>query len=371
VLMMTIAILVLLAWSHEFPAAGYLSVAIYTAVVAIHQLTPVWLTALVTALAIFRQVSPRWLPAVYAVIEIVYVIPRWSYIKEDSYLSNPLSNVTASETLKVVQPALDGRVFSMFVERGLSASMWLLAAICLYVLWKRIGVPWALGIMTFSAVLVLVQSYGGECILRVFLFSLAGCSVLLATVVADALSHRENGHRVLAGITASLALITFAAAGLQSYFAWWPFLTITREELNESRRILAANIGSPTITVMAPGVDFPLRPSADYVRFALVDQDYDLPMDAMNVDLLNGPPKPADLDALELAANSARRPIYIVLPRRIYAYDDYFGVFKPGTIPGLIDSLSHRPGWVRRIDDSDLLEFEYKIRSSTQVTGSR
>ena len=46
--------------------------------------------------------------------------------------------------------------------------------------------------MTFSAVLVLGQSYGGECILRVFLYALAGCSVLLATAVAGALSHRES-----------------------------------------------------------------------------------------------------------------------------------------------------------------------------------
>lgn len=359
-LIMTISILVLLASSHEFPAAGYLSVPIFTALTATHQLTPVWLTALAVALARFRQI-PRWLPAAYAVIEIVYVVPRYPYIKEYAWFSNPLGNLTASATMKVAGSGSDGRAFSIFVQRGLSASTWLLAAICFLVLWRRTGVPWVLGVMTASAVLMLGQSYGGECILRVFLYSLVGCSVLLATVLADALSHRENGRQVLAGIAASLVLITFAAAGLQSYFSWWPFVTITREELDESRRILATNNGGAIIAaVMAPAVGWPERPSADYVRFALVDPHYDRPLDEMNTELLNGPPKTEALDALERLANSKRSPIYLVLPQRIYAYDEYFGLFKPGTIPGLIDSLSHRPGWVRAVDDSDILEFEYK-----------
>jgi hypothetical protein len=372
-LLITIAMLALLAWSREYPAAGYLSVPMFAAVTATHQLTPVWLTALVLALAIFRQISPRWLPAAYAAILIVYVIPRYPYIGHYSWFSNPLKNLTAKASLKVASHPSDGRAFSLLVDRGLTVSVWLLAMICLIMLWRRTGVPWALGILTFSSGMVLSQSYGGECIIRVFLYSLTGCSVLAATVIADALSHRENSFQVLAGIAASLVLITFAAAGLQCYFAWWPFVTITREELDESRHILATNNDTRMLMVLAPQAGWPVRPSADYVRFALLDSTYDRPLNDMNTDLLNGPPKPADLDKLEKVAKSNRGAIYIVLPRRIYAYDEYFGVFKQGTIPGLIDSLSHRRGWVKRIDDSDLMEFEYKIhpRSSAQETKSR
>jgi len=362
-LTMTIAVLVLLACSPEFPAAGYLSVAIYTAVTATHQLTPVWLTALVSTLAVFKQVGPRWLPAIYAAIELVYVLPRYPLIEQYFDFGNPLHNLTAADSMKVAHHGSAGRVLSVLAQRGLSASMWLLAAICLYVLWKRVGAHWVLGIMTFSAVLVLAQSYGGECILRIFLYSLAGCSVLIATVAADALSHRESGLQVLAGIAVSFGLVAFAAAGLESYFAWFPFVTVTREELDESRRILATNSSSPSIILMAPELGFAERPSADYVRFALIDQYYDTPMD-QNSSLLNGPPKPADLEGLESVANSAQSPIYIVLPRRIDSYDKYFGLFKDGTIKGLTDLLSHRPSWVKLIDDSDLLEFEYKVKPS-------
>lgn len=372
-LVITIAILVLLAWSHEFPAAGYLSVPMFTAVTATHQLTPVWLTALAVALAIFRQISPRWLPAAFAAIEIVYVVPRFPYITHYAWFSNPLNNLTAKNAIKVASHPSDGRTFSLLVDRGLTLSVWLLAVISLCVLWKRFGVPWALGILTFSSGMVLGQSYGGECIIRVFLYSLAGCSVLVGIFIVDALCHRESRLQVLAGIAASLVLIAFAAAGLQCYFAWWPFVTITREELDESRRILATNNDSAMIMVLAPQAGWPTRPSANYVRFALADPNYDRPLNDMNTDLLNGPPKPAVLDRLERYATDNRGSVYVVLPRRIYAYDEYFGVFANGTLPGLIDSLSHRPGWVRTIDDSDLLEFEYKphLRSSAQETRSQ
>ena len=371
-LVITIAILVLLAWSHDFPAAGYLSVPMFTAVTATHQLTPVWLTALAIALAIFRQLSPRWLPAAFAAIEMVYVVPRFPYITHYAWFSNPLNNLTAKNAIKVASHPSDGRAFSLLVDRGLTLSVWLLAVISLCVLWKRFGVPWALGILTFSSGMVLGQSYGGECIIRVFLYSLAGCSVLVGIFIVEALSRRETLRQVLAGIAASLLLIGFAAAGLQCYFAWWPFVTITQEELDESRQILATNNDTSTIMVLAPQAGWPTRPSADYVRFALVDANYDRPLNDMNTDLLNGPPKPEVLDKLERYAITNRGSIYVVLPRRIYAYDEYFGVFAPGTLPGLINSLTHRPGWVRKIDDSDLLEFEYKPRpqSSAQQTRS-
>ncbi|WP_142281361.1 hypothetical protein [Mycobacterium palustre] len=358
-LFMTIAMLVMLASSNEFPAAGYLSVPIFAALTATHQLTPVWVTGLCTALAIFRQVSPRWLPAAYAMIEIAYVIPRYPYIKHWAYFSNPLHNLTASGSLKVVGRPSDGRIFNQFVQRGLSASVWLLAAICFYLLWKRIGVQWALGLMTCSSVLVLGQSYGGECILRVFLYSLVGCSILLATFVADALSNYENGRQILTAIAASVLLITLTAAGLQSYFSWWSVVTVTQEELDASRRMLAENSHAKLVTMIAPQAGWPMRPSADYVRLALADKFYDNSLDDLNISLLNGPPKPEDFAALERDANSKQSPIYFALPHQLYAYDEYFGVFKPGTISGLIDLLSHRPGWVREIDDADILEFKY------------
>jgi hypothetical protein len=359
VLFMTITILVLLASSNEFPAAAYLSVPIFAGLTATHQLTPVWAIAVCTALAIFRQISPRWLPAAYAAIDVAYVIPRYPYIKQWAWFSNPLHNLTASASLKTVSHPSDGRIFTTLMQRGVSASAWLLAAIALYVLWKRVGVPWALGIMTSSSVFVLGLSYGGESILRVFLYSLTGCSVLAATLVADALSRRENARQVLVGIGATLLLITLGAAGLQSFFGWWPLVTITHEELNASRRMLATNNHAKLLTMMAPQMGWPMRPSADYVKLALSDHFYDTCMDDLNISLLDGPPKSEDLDVLERDANSRHSPIYVALPYQIYKYDAFFGVWKPGTISGLIDILSHRPGWVREIDDSEIVEFKY------------
>ena len=180
VLVITIRLWLLLASWREFPAAAYLSVPVFAGLTATRQLTPVWAMAVCAALLpssgrSARDGCPQRTPA----IEIACMIPRYPYIKHWAWFSNPLHNLTASASLKTVSHPSDGRIFTTLVQVGLSASAWLLAAIALYVYENHRGVPWTLGIITSSAVLVLGPSYGGESILRVFLYSLTGCSVLI------------------------------------------------------------------------------------------------------------------------------------------------------------------------------------------------
>jgi hypothetical protein len=356
-LIMAFAILALLAYSRRFVAAGYLSLPIFTVLVATHQLTPTWVCAVAIALAVFRQIRPRWASAIYVSILATYVLPRLDSIKRFGLFTgfNPVAN-----SATVSGRGSDGRLFTVLADRGLSVSVWLLAAVCIVLLWRQGRVPWAAAIMAYSPMLLLAgQNYGGEAILRVFLFSFAGCTVLVAPFFARALTLAPAARRLMSMAAAWIVLIAFALAGMQGYYGGWSFFMLTRTQLEQGRWLLATNQAGATITVMAPPSGWPERPSADYVRFALADSGYDAPLEVLRTSLLRGVPTAEDMDRLEIGARAGGKPLYIVLPRQLYAYDEWIGLFQPGALEGLKEQLSLRPGWTKVINDADTVVFRY------------
>jgi hypothetical protein len=355
-LVMAIACLALLAYSSTYPIAGYLSVIIFAALVPSHQLTPIWLCACAFALALFRQVRPRWLPLVYLAVVAAYLVPRLDYVKQYGLFtgSNPLANSNSN----IPTRGSDGRVLTMYVDRALSASMWILAMICLVILWRRFGMPWAAGIMAFSSMLLLGgQSYGGEAIFRVFLYSLPGCAVLIAAVTVKVLDLATPRRRVALALIWVTAMVMLGAS-MQGYFGGWSFMPIKRTQLEQSRWLLSQNPTGATITVMAPA-GWPERSSADYVSHAMADSGYDKPLVFLKNSLSTGFPTDADMERLELLARSGGNPLYLVLPTQTSTYSDYYGLFRDGAVPLLVEKLSARSHWIRVIDDENTVVFAY------------
>ncbi|HEY9264831.1 MAG TPA: hypothetical protein VIQ11_09525, partial [Mycobacterium sp.] len=144
-LVMAIAILALLVSSKRFRFAGYLSVLIFTVFVATHQLTPVWVCALAVAMAVFKLIRPWWLPALYLLVVALYVPPRRPYIQQYGWFTgfNPLENGDAAEmrgenaSAATTVAESPGRVFTTSVEQGLSIALWLVAAMCFLLVWRR------------------------------------------------------------------------------------------------------------------------------------------------------------------------------------------------------------------------------------------
>jgi hypothetical protein len=346
-------ILVLLSHSRRVPAAGYASVPIFAVLVATHQLTPVWVCGAAVALAVCRHIRPG-LAAVYVFLLIAYLLPRYSYIKRQGGITG--FNLFDNSRAVGQGRGSDGRLFSLLVERGLSISLWLSAAICLVIVWRRSGPYWPLGIMAFSPLLMLfVVNYGNESILRVFLYSLLTCSVLVAPVMVGALTGRNGGRRLLHTVGYWLVSLIVMAAGLQGYYAGWSFNTISRNQLEQSRWLLATNRAGTAISMMAPPAGWPERSTADFVKFALVAGDYDKPLDGLRDSLLKGLPTPEAIDELE----SGDQKTYIIIPRQAWAYNAYIGLFPPGALARLVEQLNQRSSWVKILDDSDTLAFVY------------
>jgi hypothetical protein len=356
-LILATAVLALLAYSRHTPAAGYLSLPVFTVLVSVHQLTPVWICAAAVVLALFGFVRPRWLAVLYCSILAVYLMPRRSNIEQHGWFTgfNPLANSEPA----VSNRGSDGRVFTTLVEQSLALSMWLLAAVCFIVIWRGTTARWALATMAYSSALLLFgQDYGGEAIFRVYLYSIPGCVVLLAAFLARPFSLKRRG-RLLLGIGATwLVVIGFAVAGMQGYYSSWSYVTVTRSQLEQSRWLSATNRAGTLMTVPAPA-GWPIRASADYARYVVVNPWYDIEPDALKDSLQTGWPTLDNLDRVESYAKSSGRRLYVLLPRQAWAYGEYMGYFKPGALQTFIEQLYRRPGWTKVINDGDTLAFVY------------
>ncbi|MCV7418953.1 hypothetical protein H7K45_00190 [Mycobacterium yunnanensis] len=349
------AILALLTCSNRYPMAGHLSVVLFVAMVWTHQLTPVWIISVVVALSVIRRIRPRWLLAYYLVVWAVYVIPRLDSVERYGLFSfDPVANTegpTQSERLES-----SGYQFTVYVDRGLAMTFWASAAMCVFVLWRRGARPWAAAIVAFSPMmLIFSQSYGGEATMRIFLYSLAGCTVLIAPFLARALAQSHP----LRGTLAWLVLVFFAMAGMQGYYSNWSFSTVTRQQLEQSRWLLTTNEHERGITVWAPLVGWPQRPSAAYVKYALFDSQYDIPLDDLRASFLKDVPTAGVMEEIEEHVRNSRVPLYVVIPRQLDEYDAWLGVFKPGVLQGLVTQMASRPGWSQVVGDEDTVVYRY------------
>ena len=148
---------------------------IYFAIVAAHQLTPYLALAGVGALAVLDLVRPRWLWALLAVIALGYLAPHYGLISQNfgGLFSGGTPIDNASGAHGTHHPGAEAT--TALIVRALAAAMWLGALASVAIRRKALGrviLPAALAFSPF--VVLFVQSYGGEAIYRVFLFSARG-----------------------------------------------------------------------------------------------------------------------------------------------------------------------------------------------------
>ncbi|HLM65786.1 MAG TPA: hypothetical protein VK306_15935 [Acidimicrobiales bacterium] len=165
-------------------AAIALVLVLFTAVVASHQLSPLMITAVITALIVVGRRGPWWLPLVMAAMTVAWFwlvagefLSAHSYLvgdvgqRPDSAVNEELADLTSSP----------GQVFVALTSRVLSASLAVLAAVGLFLRWRR-GRPSATVVALAAAPLPLLGAvtYGGEMLFRVYLFSLPWVAFLAA-----------------------------------------------------------------------------------------------------------------------------------------------------------------------------------------------
>lgn len=194
-------------------------VAAFAVIVASHQLTP-YLTLLVLApLLLLGFLRPAWLTAVMVAIAVGYLIPNLPYIQSKFGLFSgfdPVANAVYSSIDRTTLPA--GERWSARTSYLLSGILYFTAVVGI-VRRARAGsvrsavlVAW----MTLAPALILaVQSYGGEGRLRVYLFSLPWCVMAAAWAFFPAAEAARRSVRTVLALLLSVLASLFTVA----YFA--------------------------------------------------------------------------------------------------------------------------------------------------------
>jgi hypothetical protein len=188
-----------------------LIVAMYAAIVAGHQLTPVPAILTVSGLVLFARLETRLLPVI-----MIVLLAAWIAYMTTAYLAGHASDLTGSfgQISENLNTGVSRRVSGSHghelvvnVRLFSTLAIWLLAAGG--VLRRRLAGHVDTAIVIVGAVpflLPALQAYGGEILIRVFLFSLPGVSWFLA---AFAFPSRRAGRSWLtvAGVAAMACLL--------------------------------------------------------------------------------------------------------------------------------------------------------------------
>jgi hypothetical protein len=313
----------LLMWLDEPPAtsrrqrtfAAVVACVIYLAIVAAHQLTPYVVLIEVGALTVLGLIRPRWLVLALAAIAGGYLIPRYHMISSNfgGLFSggNPLQN--ASGTRGTYHAGAEATTAQ--VVRTLAAAMWLAVLVAIVRERRTLGRIVIPATLAFAPFVVLgVQSYGGEAIYRVYLFSAPWCALLIAQLL---LQLRLPTRLPLRWPVTALVCLGVLFAGLQGL--WGPVAvdSFTPAELQASQW-LYSHIPQGSVIVF-PVDDFPSLQTADASDYqvAIMPADPQLGASWMN----EGNLREVENWITQLGSSTA----YIVVSHSMSESADYYG----------------------------------------------
>lgn len=356
-------------------AAAIALVAGTTAVLsATHQLSPYLVAAVVASFVVARVVRPWWVALVVGAIPVLYLLPRYGFVAGSFNLLDGF-NLFANAAGNGGTWGSTGQAVSAIVVRTLSLAVWAGAA---WAVWRS-GRQWrtpevlvpALGaVVPFG--LVLAQSYGGEAIYRVFLFSAPWCALLLVgrwgPLAPRPLAGRPRtdgrrpagrlGVRPVLGTAAAVLLAALAL--LSTMQGRHGHLMVDRQapaEVAAARHLYAHAQPGATIILATP--NFPSRLAANYGEFnrTVAGPDPDLvPGAGLRDAMLNV----QYLPVIESYAESIPgRPTYLVVSDGMRRYATYFGALPDGSLDALERTLQRDPEWTVWYDNGEVTIYEW------------
>ncbi|WP_460354299.1 hypothetical protein [Mycobacterium sp. ZZG] len=331
---------------------GVLAIVVFAAMVPTHQLTPFWAVAAACLLCVFGRARPWWISVAMVSIAVSYLLLNLEAVLPYGLLSggSPLDNAGSN----VQSSGLPAKDFTSAVVRGLSVIV-VLTALATAVWMRRHRRPvLALGIVAFSSFgLLLGQSYGGEAIFRVYLYSLLGCAILIAPAVVGAVG--ATGTRLRRGAVQTVAVAaatTAALAGLHGYVALWPFIFETRAQVDVMQSITTGADKRTRFVMMRLG-GMPTRLNADYAELTQFNPYYDEPVsydlwdgrDPRLADLKASFPTEEDLKTLSDDVTNGVYMAYVIFSEQSNKAIRYYGDFRPEAVDIVQDALRRSPKW--------------------------
>jgi hypothetical protein len=352
-ILLTAGILLLLGLSRDRPVGVGLILILFAAVTITHQLTPFWVLLATGLLVVGKKLKPWWIVIPMAAMAIGFFFFNFDITQQYALFS---ANVVTNASTNDVGPGVLGQQVTSTVMRTLSLSMWLATAIALVWRWRRHQPVWALGVLAFSPLLILGgQNYGGEAVFRVFLYSLPGCSFVLAPILLAAL--RAGSRRSAAGFG---LLLLATAMSAQCYFGSWFTNIVTPSAVAAADRVLSGSDYPAYVTPLLPV--WPERSSANYVKYARYTDEYDHSLMFQEGLLHSHFDTDEEYEELMALVNSRTdAPTYLVLSPQMAVYGNYFGLFPFDAVSNLKRHLADDPRWNVVVNEPDVVVYVNRV----------
>ncbi len=338
--------------------AGLMAVllAVFAATVASHQLTPFAIMAAVTGLVVCRQCTARTLPVVMAVITVA-----WLQYMATTYLSGHLSGLLeqvgqlGGTVSTNVGERLQGSPQHLSIVRlrlVFTASVWLLAGLGLLRRWVRGHRDYALMALSVAPfALVPLQSYGGEMLLRVYLFGLPFVSFFAASALLP-----QNPKSLSA---AHRLAVAFAAAVLLAGFLFARYGN-ARPDYFTPAEVAAVNQAyelAPEGSVMmslTPSLPWKWRGYEHHDHETVSEWDEPPNADSVGEDVVAALREHHDTGALLILTESQR------------AYSDAYGAFAPGGFDAVEQAAAAAADIELVVSNADARVYQLKIGDASE-----
>jgi hypothetical protein len=250
-------------------AARNIVIALFALIVTTHQLTPYMLIVGLGVLTFLGVVRPRLLVVLFTAMALAYLLPRLDFIQRYYGLldsaGEPLRNVRTAAVGLNGLAGEPGRVLCANAARLLSLTIWGLGLVGvvrrLRAGYKNVGVA---ALAVAPAVIILADTYGGEAIYRVYLFSLPWFALLTAFALRPGGDDWSSG-RALARLLLPLAVLL--GLFLPAYFGMAATNEVRPGEVAASQYFY--DHAPPRSLLMIASPQFPVRLAGNYDQFRL------------------------------------------------------------------------------------------------------
>jgi hypothetical protein len=249
--------------------ARNIAIALFAVIVTTHQLTPYMLIAGLAVLTFLGVVRPRLLVVLFTAMALGYLLPRLDFVERYYGLlgsaGEPLKNVHSAAVGLNGLAGEPGRVMCAHAAQLLSLTIWGLGLVGavrrLRAGYKNLGIA---ALAVAPAFIALADTYGGEAIYRVYLFSLPWFALLTAFALRPG-GDDWSSVRAMARLLLSLALLLVLF--LPAYFGMAATNEVRPGEVAASQYFY--DHAPPHSVLMIASPQFPVRLAGNYEQFRL------------------------------------------------------------------------------------------------------
>lgn len=352
------AFILLAGLSRNRPVGTPLLILLFAASTMTHQLTPYWMLLATGVLVISGKLKPRWI--VLPLAAILFIDLAYNYGVARQYL-NFSFDIWGNSTGPITTIGSIGQQVASLGDRILAGSMWLSTLLTLAIRRRRKEPYVALTVLALSPLLIILGSnYGGEAIFRVYLYSLIGCSIVLAPVIVSVL--QAGILRFAGGVLALCIALVLSGMG---YFGAWFTNVMTKDQV-DAGRIWLDRGEFPSYFTPATIV-FPQRSTWRYVEFMQFDEHYDDPI-VYDLDLLGSHfTTDTDYDKFKYAiASRSDATTYLAFTEQMKLYVVYFGLYPEDAMDNLEARVKRDPAWHKWIAAPGATFYEHRVDIHTQ-----